>query len=50
MGTFLRANGYDLGLPDQTSFGDIITAAVADEIAPQDLEAVLYPYVGSAAG
>jgi death-on-curing protein len=49
MGLFLRANGYDLGLPDRAAFGEIITAAVADEIAPQDLEAVLDRYVGPAA-
>lgn len=50
MGTFLRANGYDLSLPDRTAFGDIITAAVAGEIAPQDLETVLYRYVVPGAG
>ncbi|NGM34745.1 hypothetical protein G4G93_12540 [Methylobacterium sp. DB0501] len=45
MGTFLRANGNDLGLPDRTAFGEVITAAVAGEIAPQDLEMVLDRYV-----
>ena len=50
MGTFLRANGYDLGLPDQSAFGDIITSAVAGEIDPEDLAAVLDRYVVPVAG
>jgi death-on-curing protein len=50
MGAFLRANGYDIGIPDRTAFGVIVTAAVTGEMAPQDLEAVLESYVVPVAG
>jgi death-on-curing protein len=45
MGVFLRANGYDLAVPDTRAAADVIVRAVAGEIEPAELETALEGYV-----
>lgn len=44
-GVFMRANGFDLRIEDHEGFGALITAAVAGQIDPKDLEEAFASYV-----